>query len=125
QLYRAPGTPTAWPGAVGQRWLDPTEQRDYSRLPELPVWQGPQWDLFPEPARAAFFDQPWKISARSDRTGYRLEGEPIAELNVSIPSEPVLPGSIQVPPDGLPIVTMRDGPTVGGDPKLGLIDPAH
>jgi biotin-dependent carboxylase-like uncharacterized protein len=124
-LYRAPGAATAWPGAVGQRWLDPSEQRDYSQPPLLPVWPGPQWDLFPEPARTAIFEQRWKISARSDRTGYRLEGVPLAELNVSIPSEPVLPGSIQVPPDGIPIVTMRDGPTVGGYPKLGLIDPAH
>jgi allophanate hydrolase subunit 2 len=39
-------------------------------------------------------------------------------------SEPVLVGSIQIPPDGQPIVTMRDGPTVGGYPKLGLLEAA-
>jgi allophanate hydrolase subunit 2 len=33
-------------------------------------------------------------------------------------------GSVQVPENGQPIVTMRDGPTVGGYPKLGMIDPA-
>ena len=39
-------------------------------------------------------------------------------------SEPVLPGSVQIPTDGQPIVTMCDGPTVGGYPKLGLVDGA-
>jgi allophanate hydrolase subunit 2 len=38
-------------------------------------------------------------------------------------SEPVRIGSIQIPGGGQPIVTMRDGPTVGGYPKLGMIDP--
>jgi allophanate hydrolase subunit 2 len=38
-------------------------------------------------------------------------------------SEPVLPGSIQVPPGGQPIVTQVDGPTLGGYPKLGVVDP--
>jgi allophanate hydrolase subunit 2 len=35
----------------------------------------------------------------------------------------VLPGSIQVPADGQPIVTLHDGPTLGGYPKIGWIDP--
>lgn len=41
----------------------------------------------------------------------------------SLISEPVLPGSIQVPPDGQPIVTLHDGPTLGGYPKIAWIDP--
>ena len=41
----------------------------------------------------------------------------------SLLSEPVLPGSIQVPPDGQPIVTLHDGPTLGGYPKIAWIDP--
>lgn len=117
-----PGTP---PPGLGSRWLDPAQQRDYLRPPALPVWPGPQWDLFPESDRLRFLDRPWTISARSDRTGYRLDGAPLSRIAESIPSEPVLPGSIQVPPDGRPIVTMRDGPTVGGYPKLGLVDPLY
>jgi allophanate hydrolase subunit 2 len=39
-------------------------------------------------------------------------------------SEPVCVGTIQVPENGQPIITMRDGPTVGGYPKLAVIDPA-
>jgi allophanate hydrolase subunit 2 len=41
----------------------------------------------------------------------------------SLISEPVLTGSIQVPADGQPIVTLHDGPTLGGYPKIGWIDP--
>jgi len=115
-LQRSPG--------VGGRWLHPAEQRDYRQPPALRTWPGPQWDLFPEAARTAFFGQPWTVSARSDRTGYRLEGHRLHRVADSIPSEPVLPGSIQVPPDGRPIVTMRDGPTVGGYPKIGVIEAA-
>lgn len=41
----------------------------------------------------------------------------------SLISEPVLTGSIQIPADGQPIVTLHDGPTLGGYPKIGWIDP--
>lgn len=122
-LKRPAGSDPAWPSAVGERWLDPVDQRYYETPPRFLVWMGPQWDLFPAKVRAAFFAQAWKISTTSDRTGYRLESTSLATMDAAIPSEPVLPGSIQVPPGGQPIVTMRDGPTVGGYPKLGLIDP--
>lgn len=39
-------------------------------------------------------------------------------------SEPVLPGSFQIPGNGQPIVTMVDGPTVGGYPKLAILSEA-
>jgi biotin-dependent carboxylase-like uncharacterized protein len=115
----------ALPSAVGRRWIDATEQRDYAHPPQIRLWRGPQWDLFTETSRAAFFEKPWCVSASSDRTGYRLDGSLLNPPTTSLPSEPVIPGSIQVPPDGAPIVTMRDGPTVGGYPKLGLVDPGH
>ncbi len=113
------------PPAIGRRWIDPTEQRDYLYPPAFRVWPGPQWQLFSEATRGAFFGQSWTVSSRSDRTGYRLDGGPMSCAAEVIPSEPVLPGSIQVPPDGRPIITMRDGPTVGGYPKIGLLDSAQ
>ncbi|MBD9638526.1 biotin-dependent carboxyltransferase family protein [Ensifer sp. ENS07] len=71
-----------------------------------------------------FWRQPWKISARSDRTGYRLSGDPIhpAEV-VEMRSHGVVPGVIQVPPAGEPIVQMSDANTAGGYPKIaGVIE---
>jgi len=107
----------------GARWLDPRELRDYSQPPAFRVWPGPQWDALGTGAQKAFFEGPWQVSARSDRTGYRLSGPSIAQTLADLPSEPVIPGTLQIPPDGQPIVTMRDGPTVGGYPKLGVLDP--
>ncbi|MCC7373689.1 MAG: biotin-dependent carboxyltransferase family protein [Verrucomicrobiales bacterium] len=120
------GSPTATPrpdSPIAGRWVDPSKERHYAQPPPLRVWPGPQFDLFAEGARVKLFNQAWRVSSRSDRTGYRLEGTPIEVPALSLHSEPVLPGSIQIPPDGLPIVTMRDGPTVGGYLKIGLIDP--
>lgn len=122
-LYRRAQAWPSWPSGVGQRWLDPAEQRDYSNPPSLPVWPGPQWDLFPKAAQDALFGTEWRVSSRCDRTGYRLDGDSIPVPPEPMLSEPVLPGSLQVPPDGHPIVTLRDGPTVGGYPKIALIDP--
>ena len=51
-------------------------------------------------------------------------GEPLQSAQAQIISEPVRVGSVQIPENSQPIVTMRDGPTVGGYPKLGLVDPA-
>lgn len=100
---------------------------DPARIPgrstnAIRVWPGPQSELFSEEARRGLFRSIWRVSPRSDRVGYRLEGTPIPAPTSPLLSEPVLPGSIQVPPDGLPIVTLPDGPTVGGYPKIGWVD---
>lgn len=72
----------------------------------------------------AFWDQTWRISSRSDRTGYRLSGDPIMPMeNVEMRSHGVVPGVIQVPPGGEPIVQMSDANTAGGYPKIaGVIE---
>ncbi|MDQ6716914.1 MAG: biotin-dependent carboxyltransferase family protein [Gemmatimonadota bacterium] len=93
---------------------------DYSRS-AIRVIPGPQWSLFSESDRTLFFSQQYTVSRSSDRMGYRLEGAPLsAELGL-LPSEAVCEGTIQLPPDGLPIVLMADSPTVGGYPKIGVV----
>jgi biotin-dependent carboxylase-like uncharacterized protein len=60
------------------------------------------------------------VSSRSGRTGYRFEGEPLpCQPDPERLSEPTAPGALQLPPDGLPILLMADGNTVGGYPRLG------
>jgi allophanate hydrolase subunit 2 len=86
------------------------------------VWPGPQYALFSAADQTRLFEQSWRVSSRSDRVGYRLEGKPFEARLPQMVSEPVRMGTIQVPESGQPIVTMRDGPTVGGYPKLGLVD---
>lgn len=112
------------PPGVADRWLAPSERRDYHRPPVLRVWPGPQWELFAESTRQSLFEQTWTVTGQSDRVGYRLSGTPLFGAVPEIISEPVRMGSIQVPENGQPLVTMRDGPTVGGYPKLGMVDPS-
>lgn len=122
-LCRASRTRLALPHQVAGRMIATDERHDYLFPPPLRVWPGPQWEMFTHADRSVFFQQAWTVSSQSDRVGYRLEGTRLAPTNRQILSEPVLVGSIQVPPVGQPIVTMRDGPTVGGYPKIGMVDP--
>jgi biotin-dependent carboxylase-like uncharacterized protein len=112
------------PLGVAGRLAPWSERRDYGSPPPLRIWPGPQWNSFSEKAREKFFTQGWTVTSQSDRVGYRLAGEPLQVGSTQIISEPVRVGSIQIPENGQPIVTMRDGPTVGGYPKLGMVDPA-
>ncbi|WP_421404774.1 biotin-dependent carboxyltransferase family protein [Agrobacterium fabrum] len=72
----------------------------------------------------AFWSQTWRISSRSDRTGYRLSGEPIKPTEtIEMRSHGVVPGVVQVPPGGEPIIQMSDANTAGGYPKVaGVIE---
>jgi len=83
---------------------------------------GPQDDEFSDDAKALFLDSEWKISATSDRMGYRLEGPVIKHLHGhNIVSDGTVDGSIQVPGNGAPIVLMLDRNTTGGYPKIGTV----
>lgn len=112
----------ALPSAIAGRHLTSSEKRDYNQPPSLLIWPGPQRHHFPTEAWEKLLTTAWQVSPRSDRTGYRLQGETLPSSREEMVSEPVLTGSIQIPAGGEPIVTMRDGPTVGGYPKIALVD---
>jgi KipI family sensor histidine kinase inhibitor len=83
---------------------------------------GPQSDHFDPREIERFLAGPWRVGATTDRVGCRLEGEPLRHRGPSeIPSDGMVPGSIQVPPDGRPIVMAADGPTTGGYPKIATV----
>jgi biotin-dependent carboxylase-like uncharacterized protein len=83
---------------------------------------GPQDDEFSDEAKTMFLDSEWKISATSDRMGYRLEGPVIRHLHGhNIVSDGTVDGSIQVPGNGAPIVLMPDRGTSGGYPKIATL----
>jgi biotin-dependent carboxylase-like uncharacterized protein len=85
------------------------------------VVMGPQDDEFGDAAQL-FLDSEWKISATSDRMGYRLEGPVIKHLHGhNIVSDGTVNGSIQVPGNGAPIVLMPDRGTSGGYPKIATV----
>ena len=81
-----------------------------------------EYDRYTQASRDAFWRTGWKITPQSDRYGYRLAGEalqPVAPLEMR--SHGIVPGVIQVPPDGQPIVQMRDAQPTGGYPKIGTV----
>jgi 5-oxoprolinase (ATP-hydrolysing) subunit C len=63
----------------------------------------------------------WTVDARSNRQGLRCVGNAIAATAGEQISAPVAPGTIQLPPDGQPIVLLADAQTVGGYPRLGHV----
>jgi biotin-dependent carboxylase-like uncharacterized protein len=85
------------------------------------VVMGPQDDEFGE-ATQLFLESEWKISATSDRMGYRLEGPVLRHLHGhNIVTDGTVNGSIQVPGNGQPIVLMADRGTSGGYPKIATV----
>lgn len=84
--------------------------------------EGPEWAQFTEDSQTTFQKDEYRISALSDRMGYRLEG---SLLQRSAPremlSEAVAFGTVQVPPNGLPIVLMADRQTTGGYARIAQV----
>jgi KipI family sensor histidine kinase inhibitor len=105
--------------AVSLRDVGPMELAEEILLRVIP---GPQADHFRKASIDRFFAGSWRVSPMSDRRGLRLEGEPLAHVRApEIPSEGTVPGSIQVPGGGLPIVLGPDGPVTGGYPKIATV----
>jgi antagonist of KipI len=70
----------------------------------------------------ALYSGPFRVSPRSDRMGIRLEGPALRRsADGDLISSAVAPGTIQVPPDGNPIVLMADAQTLGGYPRTGHV----
>ena len=92
--------------------------------PVLRVVPGPRDDAFVEGALDTLTSSPYVVSSRSDRTGVRLEGAALQRIsNDELPSEGVVPGAVQVPPDGQPILFLANCPTTGGYPVIGVVLP--
>ena len=88
----------------------------------IQIIEGPQINRFTQDAQDKLTTVDFKISEKSDRMGYRLQGEIISPINsADIISEPVALGSIQVPNDGNPIILLNDKQTVGGYTKIATV----
>jgi allophanate hydrolase len=86
------------------------------------VIAGPQDDHFSPKALAAFVETEYRVTSDADRMGVRLEGPALKHMGApEIVSDATVPGSIQVPGNGQPIVLLADAQTAGGYPKIATV----
>lgn len=111
----APAAVTRWGAAHSFRPA-------YSAAPTVRLLAGSHTNLLTPDARALLHEAEFTVSPRSDRMGYRLAG-PRLELAapVEVLSEAVAFGTVQLPPDGQPIVLMADRQPTGGYPRIGEV----
>ncbi|MCU1657366.1 MAG: allophanate hydrolase [Pseudonocardiales bacterium] len=88
----------------------------------LPVMWGPRDDWFTPGALGLLTATAWIVRPDSNRIGIRLDGPQLDRARTEeLPSEPALPGAVQVPPDGRPILFGPDAPITGGYPVIAVV----
>ncbi|RXR27111.1 5-oxoprolinase subunit PxpB [Oerskovia turbata] len=88
---------------------------------ELAVRRGVRDEWFDDDAWCDLLGSTFEVSDASNRVGLRLSGPPIGRRSGEMPSEGLVPGAIQVPPDGHPVLFLRDHPVTGGYPVIGVV----
>jgi biotin-dependent carboxylase-like uncharacterized protein len=106
----------------------PPASADTPRPPRpgpLHVLPGPRADRVAGDALDLLCHTSYVVSPDSDRVGLRLVGEPLPLAEVTeLPSEGIVLGAVQLPPDGRPLVFLADHPTTGGYPVVAVVDEA-
>jgi biotin-dependent carboxylase-like uncharacterized protein len=91
----------------------------------LPARAGPRADWFTPAALDLLGTRPFEVSAASNRVGLRLSGPPLRAAGArELPTEGLVEGALQVPPNGQPILMLADHPVTGGYPVIAVVDEA-
>ncbi len=115
---------------AGETWhlAPPVLPRAKRETVEVRLVPGPDWArifkrMGPGGAVRAVEARRFQLSSKSDRMGLRLTGEQpfLVPGGGETWSRPVVPGTVQLPPDGMPIVLMGEGQTIGGYAQLGQV----
>jgi biotin-dependent carboxylase-like uncharacterized protein len=81
-----------------------------------------EYDRYDGTAQGLFWRTDWKVTPQSNRYGYRLQGPTVMPISsIEKRSHGIVPGVIQIPPNGQPIIQMRDAQTSGGYPKIATV----
>ncbi len=95
------------------------------RLPEndgrVRVLPGPARERLGQAAWDRLLGTSWQVGGGSGRMATLLHGDPLPVPEMHLPSRMVLPGTVQVPPSGLPMVLQVDAQTTGGYPELAVV----
>ena len=88
----------------------------------LRIVRGANWNRFTAEAQTALVTAPFTVTPDSDRMGARLDGPELERIDATdLLSEAVAPGTLQVPPNGKPILLLGDCQTIGGYPKIAHV----
>lgn len=90
---------------------------------------GPRDDWFDAATINRFTNTSWTVTQQSNRIGVRLaladDDEAAAPLercrDGELASEGTVPGAIQIPPAGLPVLFLKDHPVTGGYPVIAVV----
>jgi biotin-dependent carboxylase-like uncharacterized protein len=108
--------------AADEPVVDVAAVRPPTRGPVVRVLPGPRRDWLEPAAWTALTTAEWTVSPDSDRIGVRLTGPRLARArDDELPSEGLVPGALQVPPDGAPVVFLADHPVTGGYPVGAVV----
>ncbi|ANB10310.1 allophanate hydrolase [Streptomyces ambofaciens] len=109
-----PARPVALPSAAP--WPAPPTEL------VLPVRPGPRADWFSPAALRTLTSATYRVSPHSNRIGLRTEGPALERASRGeLPSEGMVLGAVQVPPDGRPVIFLHDHPTTGGYPVVAVV----
>ena len=94
----------------------------YQQNPTLRIVLGPFDEFFSEEGIRAFLSTPYTVTPQSDRMGYRLQGVQIKrQKSGELITCGLANGTIQVPPNGQPILLLADRQTIGGYPIIATL----
>ncbi len=103
-------------------FVDVAPVRAPSSRPVLRVLPGPRRDWLAPAAWTSLTGEGWTVTSDSDRVGLRLDGPRLERARQDeLPSEGLVPGAVQVPPDGAPVLFLVDHPVTGGYPVLAVV----
>lgn len=91
---------------------------------DLGIIPGPRDDWFTPDSQKAFLSSVWTVTVRSNRVGLRLDGgSPLVRVRTGeLKSEGTVPGAVEIPSDGMPVLFLRDQPVTGGYPVVAVLD---
>ena len=108
--------------AAEEPFVDIAPVRPPSPVPVLRVLPGPRRAWLDPAAWTALTTQEWTVTADSNRVGLRLAGPQLTRARTDeLPSEGLVAGAVQVPPDGAPVLFLADHPLTGGYPVLAVV----
>jgi allophanate hydrolase subunit 2 len=132
KVYQSYATyPNAKLGGYQGRRLQKGDHLEWEPMPfdpfaneGIPLRPGPEFDLLTEESKRQLAAITYTISNASNRMGLRLHGPVLTSTSYQLEhSLPVLPGFVQLPPSGLPIVILQDGQLSGGYPRIAYVEP--